>query len=41
MKGELVLVEATPTGYSEIGRQQLFGKDPAKRNACQWLCLCP
>ena len=26
MKGELVLVEATPTGYSEIGRQQLFGK---------------
>lgn len=26
MKGELVLVVATPAGYSEIGRQKLFSK---------------
>jgi outer membrane protein assembly factor BamB len=26
MKGEIVLVEATPAGYSELGRQQMFGK---------------
>ena len=26
MKGELVVVEANPEGYSEIGRQKLFGK---------------
>ena len=26
MKGELVLVEATPKGYAEIGRQKIFGK---------------
>lgn len=26
MKGELVLVEATPKGYTEIGRQKIFGK---------------
>ena len=26
MKGELVLVDATPQGYSELGRQKLFSK---------------
>ena len=26
MKGELVLVEATPKGYAEIGRQKILGK---------------
>lgn len=26
MKGELVLVDATPKGYSELGRQKLFSK---------------
>ena len=31
MKGELVVVEANPEGYSEIGRQKLF--DKTRQNA--------